>query len=177
MTPPKWQTNFIAALNALERDDDRGTLAKLRRGLGKEFGLAPQRDGWVLVHLPPSLNDFQVDNACLIASLFARHSEPGGQGTLGAAFCRLADAAAGADSVERRFHVLLESDSEDLPDRLRHAVSLLKSKDIAINWLQLLGDVLWWNTERHHVQRRWSRDFWAPDTPPTQEAVAATAEE
>ena len=171
MTQSNWQTDFVSALQTLAQNSDRGTLAKLRRGLGKDFGCASERDAWVLRHVPVFLSDFEVDNVCLVASLFASHSQPHGKETFGAAFRRLADDG-GADSIERRFHVLLESDAEDLPDRLRHAVSLLKSKDIPIDWLQLLNDVCWWGGERRSVQRRWSRDFWASDTPPAEEPAS-----
>jgi len=68
-------------------------------------------------------------------------------------------------NVERRFMGLLTSDIEELPDTLRQAVSLLKSKKELVNWRQLLRDVLAWTREGGYVQKQWGRAFWcAPQT-------------
>jgi len=72
-------------------------------------------------------------------------------------------------SLEKRFTALLSSRSEDLPDRLRHAVSLLKSYDVTIDWVQLLEDLLSWRHGERAVrlhrkgistQRKWAQSFW-----------------
>ena len=62
--------------------------------------------------------------------------------------------------VEKRLVALLNCHQDDLPDHLRHVISLLKAKDIFINWLQLLNDVQNWQRESRDVQRRWARQFW-----------------
>lgn len=169
-SPRQWQTDFAAALAQLEKTSDRATLAQLRRGRGKDFGQEPRRDGWVLSQLRRlPLNrdrkdfDSTVNRCCLIASLFSEHSASGPCGTLGTAFHRMANQpGASEEAIERRFHALLDSDREDLPERLRPAVSLLKSKGVPINWAQLLADLTNWNLEWRPVQKAWSRDFWAP---------------
>lgn len=75
-------------------------------------------------------------------------------------------------SLERRFTALLMSRKEDLPERLRHAVSLLKSEKILIDWTQLLLDLCWWDQSQRAVsarrpmissQRRWAKAFWRVD--------------
>ena len=86
---------------------------------------------------------------------------------------RLKDQSAG-DGVERRFVALLNSDEEDLPGRLRHAVGLLKSKDIPVDWRQLLSDLLRWEYADRQVHRRWSRDFWAGGQALEQAAAEST---
>lgn len=74
-----------------------------------------------------------------------------------------------AKNIERRFTALLVSRRADLPMRLRHAVSLLKSGNIEIDWAQLLVDLQEWRDgatdvyrlDRHHTpQRRWAKAFW-----------------
>ena len=64
------------------------------------------------------------------------------------------------ESVDRRFTVLLGANREDLPQHLRHAVSLLKSKDVPVDWARLLDDLKWWDDDDRRVQRRWAKAFW-----------------
>ena len=113
--------------------------------------------------------------AALVTSLFAlwhqgnRIHQRRPNGTLGGSFKELADAERrrGGKSprepvpnVERRFAVLLDSHAEDLPERLRHAMSLLKAQDVPIDWTQLLDDLLRWDWPERLVQRSWARDYW-----------------
>lgn len=167
-SPQPWQIDFAESLAQLENSKDRATLAELRRGRGKAFGEAPRRDGWVLSQLSRLgranfADDWEVNHVCLIASLFAEHSAPQGRGNLGTAFRRmLRSPGASEEAIERRFHTLLDSDSDDLPGRLRYAVSLLKSKEVPINWAQVLADVCHWDWPSRSVQKAWSREFWAP---------------
>ncbi len=168
--PDAWQTDFAEALAQLEKTNERATLAQLRRGRGKDFGQESRRDGWVLTQLrrlPLDRDrddfDYTVNRCCLVASLFSEHSAPRAYGTLGSAFRRMAgQPGASEEAIEGRFHALLDSDREDLPERLRYAVSLLKSKEVAVNWAQLLADVTNWGWPSRAVQKAWSRDFWAP---------------
>ena len=66
----------------------------------------------------------------------------------------------GSKSTEKRFTALLDADSDELRWRLRSAVTLVKSKDIALNWPELLDDLLKWNNPRRPVQTKWARAFW-----------------
>ena len=160
-----WIRPFIAELQGLLGGDldrrEAGTLAKLRRGLTEHSG---ERDVWVYAHLGGASPE-QEEPAALVASLFALWHQ-GGRGrtqrapdSFGGSYGRLR-VITGAESVEKRFAALIDSHPEDLPARLRHAVSLLRSKDIPIKWEQLLRDLLWWAAEKRPVQRRWARDFW-----------------
>jgi CRISPR system Cascade subunit CasB len=101
----------------------------------------------------------------LIAPLFAFHSAEGGTGNMGNHFREMCTPGEEPPTnVERRFMALLASDPDDLDDVLRQAVTLLKSKDVPVNWHELLRDVLDWkypNEERRsRVQKKWSRAFW-----------------
>ena len=60
------------------------------------------------------------------------------QTNLGASFARLAQATE-SESIEKRFVALLNCRRDDLHAHLRHAVGLLKSKDIPVDWAQLAG--------------------------------------
>lgn len=179
---PLWQADFVGHLAQLVKDKDRATLAQLRRGLAKDFGQESRRDGWVLSQLRRMgranfTDEWEVNRCCQIASLFAEHPVACHYGTLGTSFREMANQpGANEESIERRFHALLDSDYEDLPDRLRHAVSLLKAKNVAVNWAQLLTDLGKWTLEWRPVHKDWSRDFWAPRKTKTDGAAGESAE-
>jgi len=162
---------LIGALERLRDNNDRARLASLRRGLGQLPGAVPEA-GRVIEHMldeddPP----WTADTLYVIAPLFALHPMSGQRNyrnDMGSHFRALY----GKDqdpppNVERRFLALLSSEPDDLPDALRQAVSLLKSKDVAVNWHQLFDDVQQWldrrlegEEKRQEVRLRWSRDFW-----------------
>ena len=159
-----WIPPFIAALERLlggdERRGDAGTLAELRRGLTEHPG---GRDVWVYGHLGGAAPEHE-EPAAIVASLFALWHQ-GGRGlvrqppsSFGGSYGRLRSPA-GSENVERRFATLIDSHPDDLPVRLRHAVALLRSQDVPINWEQLLRDLLRWGADHRPVQRRWARRF------------------
>jgi CRISPR type I-E-associated protein CasB/Cse2 len=55
--------------------------------------------------------------------------------------------------------ILLDADSSQLRFRLRQAVKYLKAQQTAVDFPQLLYDLLWWGNEEHSVQRRWARAY------------------
>lgn len=158
--------NFIGDLEKLEQNDDRATLAALRRGLGKEAGTAWECYPFVMRLNPPAYAERAF---FIVASLFSLHSKASWhndqqQTNFGASLSILKNKNAESDSVERRFVALLNADREDLPTHLRHAVSLLKTNEIMlVDWATLLNDLIYWNDENRRVQRRWSRAFWGAE--------------
>lgn len=161
-----WIDHFIGFLEELERSNNRKALAALRRGLGKPPGTASEMYPYI-VPWTSDLSRWREDAPYVIAALFAWHPQSGGDGNLGKSFAGLAQQAQqgrGTDKVpealEGRFTALLNSRREDLPGYLRQAVSLLKSKDVPLNWRQLLKDYLDWEREDRRVQRSWARAFW-----------------
>lgn len=177
----QWISRFIGCLIGLlgseQRESDRAALARLRRGLGKSLGESAERDLWVFNALGSDvLRSFEEDAATLVASLFAlwhqgdRPLPDQLPKNLGASFAHLHDLTHSesglapserVESVERRFTILLNSDPQDLPDRLRHAVSLLRAQDVPVDWGQLLRDILNWKRLDRRVQRDWARAYWA----------------
>ncbi|NOX55011.1 MAG: type I-E CRISPR-associated protein Cse2/CasB [Planctomycetes bacterium] len=157
-----WIDRFIRRLESLapdEREPDRATLAKLRRGLGKPVGHAAERDIWVFANLG-DVGPEKEEAAALVASLFALHPKSG-QGGLGDAFRQLHKQRQESPSIEKRFAVLLDAEREDLPHRLRQAISLLKADEIPLDWKRLLKDLIHWEREDRRVQRYWARQFWS----------------
>jgi CRISPR system Cascade subunit CasB len=173
--------SFIAHLEKLVNEQDLGALANLRRGLGKPPGTAREMDRYVLRYVPYGVKEAQENAYYLIASLFACWYQgkdavnPNPPENLGTSLHALVKKNVEKDktnrnyedkwkdaekSIEKRLVALLNSHQDDLPKHLQHTISLLKSKDIPVNWSQLLHDVQNWHSENHEVQRRWARGFW-----------------
>lgn len=149
---------FVLHLEELRQRGDRGALAALRRGLGRPPGTVPD----MYPHVLPWARDRWREDACyLVGSLFALHSEGREEGNMGTAFAimRSRDTKA-SESLERRFIALLNSHRDELATHLRSAVSLLKAKDVPVNWHRLLRDILYWDHESHFIQQNWAREFW-----------------
>lgn len=170
-----WKKDFTTKLLKLAdpANPDRATLAELRRCLGHDLGRALYRVGWLFNRIQ---GEAAVNDAILVAALFASHQGPRAGVSLGAAFRELRDRT-GSDSVEKRFVALLDSAKEDLPARMRQAVSLLKAKEIALDWEQLLSNLRQWDNESRWVQRMWARDFWRAREAEPSFAEASTSSE
>ncbi len=154
----KQEHGFIRHLRDLAEKQDRGSLAALRRGLGQEPGSVAAVYPVVVPHLPEegAGDDWRY---YLIGGLFAWHPSCAASGNLGDHFRALRQMS---DSMEKRFVTLLATHRDDLPDHLRQAIGLLKSKDVPVNWDQLFRDLRNWDHPDRFVQRRWARSFYRP---------------
>lgn len=155
MEDSDWRERFIGHLEQLRDQEDRRALAILRRGANRQPGTALDMFSLVIPWVPE--NRHAEDSAFLVAALFALHPQPKGQGTLGSAFAQISGES---DSIEQRFNALLNCHRDDLPYHLRQAVSLLRSKEVPVDWQRLLRDVLGWEHDSRYVQRAWAREFW-----------------
>lgn len=151
------QKGFIGYLLGLAKEgqEDRGALADLRSGLGKQPGEMARVHKHVVPYLPEQrFNDrWHYVTATLFGS-FPKHQN---RRSLGAAFRPL---RLKSDSMEARFVALLNAHPDDLDDHLRHAVSLLKASEQPIDWFRLLDDLLQWDHPDGHIQLKWARDFY-----------------
>lgn len=159
---------LVRALKEMEMRDDgpaRAGLAALRVGLRSQNGVCLD----VMPHVSPYLTERETDNDrwfFAVATLFALHplDQPRRE-SLGGAFAQLRK---DSDSIEKRFQLLLACDEENLWEQLVQIVSLLKSKNVPVNWFRLLNDLTqnnWDNPERP-LQLRWARDFYKPAANP-----------
>jgi CRISPR system Cascade subunit CasB len=160
------EERFVDYLNGLVTDEERAALATLRRSLGKPAAEAAEVHRYILPRVPKNASEWDEDAYYLVGGLFALHqinwqsnAERPQATNLGASFAWLAREIE-SDSIEKRFVALLNSHGDDLPTHLRHAVSLLKSKEIPIDWARLLRDLRGWNREDRRIQRNWARAFW-----------------
>jgi CRISPR system Cascade subunit CasB len=158
---------FVASLEKLVETENRGALAALRRGLGKPPGSAPEMHRLIVPYLSHSLHVAEENRFYLLGSLFAywHQGAGGGEGepphNLGESLAVFQQQDSGSDSVEKRFEALLNAHADDLPTHLRHMVGLLRGKNIAVNWGQLLRDLRNWDHPDRFVQRQWARAFWS----------------
>jgi CRISPR type I-E-associated protein CasB/Cse2 len=168
---------FLHALRALDPPNepvrtDRATLARLRRGIAKPEFETLMTCGWLF----DELDDDDVSNGILLAGLFAWHSQAHGQGSMGKSLAHYRSKV--GESADKHFVQLVDSTREDLATRLRHAVRLLASKDIPVDWKLLFTHLIAWNSDDRWVQWHWSRDYWVGRGRPanSEEAAAVSSE-
>lgn len=149
---------FVTYLEGLR--EDRGALAALRRGLGQPPGTAASMYRYVVPWLGEDAPPWREAAYYTVAALFASHPAPGGTDNMGAHFARTRRPGGDDTAIERRFTALLAAHADDLDTYLRQAVSYLRSKEVPVNWHQLLSDVLAWGHPERYVQKRWARAFW-----------------
>lgn len=157
-------TRFVNQLLGLARraeDGDsqaRASLARLRRSMGtRTLDYAALRDIGTFV---PDDAGNRLDTYILLSGLFALHPLGGGRGTLATMLRNLRGTVSGKESLDLRFSALLNSDTEDLPYRLRQVVQMLAGPSIPIDWHQLIRDLMQWGSDSRKVQRRWARDYY-----------------
>lgn len=155
------------------KPEQRAARAALRRGLGKPAASVAAMYPYVEPWLGADASPWQVENYYTVAALMAWHplnwpddDIPQQPSNLGASLLRLAQAERARHGeapagLERRLMAMLSATHADLPEHLRHAIALLKAREVPVNWVQLLADLRAWDWELREVQRRWARAFWA----------------
>ena len=174
---------FAANLDALgSLADGRRVLAILRRGAG---GGSMRFDAIRVLDrvVPRGSTDRDFDSYGLVAGLYAVYHQgrsPAAMtdGDLGDSFARLGTSPGWeTDRAARRLAPLLAATRATLGERLRHAVTLLRSAAVSIDWAQLARDIRAWDVEGQPVQRRWARSFVAARTEEADGGDATTNQE
>jgi CRISPR system Cascade subunit CasB len=167
---------YVEYLKELERNEDRAALAALRRSLGKSPGEAAEAHRYILPFNPTT---WEESAYYLVGGLFALHPQSWRRDAgdrswtnLGASFARLRSQV-DSKSIEKRFVALLNCHEDDLAEHLRHAIGLLRSKEIPIDWVELLKDLCNWNHEDRFVQLNWARAFWGRADEQTQTNITS----
>jgi CRISPR type I-E-associated protein CasB/Cse2 len=148
----------------------RGDLAMLKRNTGNALSEA-RGVAWFYGFLAAhGVAEYQQETHFLIATLMAadrrflqgRAPVPGNFGQT----CRALAQQHSADSVERRFRILLDAALEEgggeMPFRLRQMTRLCLSKEVTVDWARLLEDLLRWNLPGKRVRKQWAQRFYAP---------------
>jgi CRISPR system Cascade subunit CasB len=155
----------------------RATLAKLRRGIGKEPGSLPELWSITLEGLPlemlgeknsPTHGERAVYTALTLFALHQQGKDLKNQCMskerefLGYAVRKLVDKS-NEEAVSRRFHAAAMADSfEALVWHLRGLISLLRSKEIPLDYPALTQDLYWYQIHdmRDGIRLNWGRDFY-----------------
>ncbi len=152
---------LIDFLLSLTSEKDRGVLAELRRGLQYPPGEAVSMYRYIARYVPNEYRGREREKVYyLISALYAYHQENTTQGNFGNHMAALVDSEEKQAAVERRFTILLNANSADMHDYLRQSVSLLKSKEIPVNWNKLMSDLFHWSAPEKYIQRKWANSFW-----------------
>jgi CRISPR type I-E-associated protein CasB/Cse2 len=133
-------TAFLSKLRTLKTN--RGALAMLRRG--NIDGIS------VLADVLP--RDWKQKWFLLVAECWADNTTDGD---------KLALVCKNLKINENRFRILLFSDREELPQRMKSILRMISQKGFGVNWFLLLRDLIFWG---ENVQREWAMDFWATKT-------------
>lgn len=158
------QYAFVQYLTSLNTDQNRGTLAVLRRGLSgkpvEDLNLYRFIARWV-----PDEDRGTPREAVyyLTAALFGLHPCVAMEGNFGGHLRRVAIARKDLDAAERRFTALLTTPLSDLAAPLRQAVTMLD--ELPVNWSALFADLLRWDLPQRTVQQAWANSFWAYEAP------------
>lgn len=151
-------------------------LAELRRGIGKKPGELPQLWGSFLLDMPEELlgkgdEPSKAEWAVYITlTMYALHqqgkAEPvyqaGDEHRLGRAVGRMVQNEDDRERVAKRFASLaLAEDMSGLAHHLRGIIQLLKAQDIPLDYIDLAGDIFWFQTTvADSVRLKWGRDFY-----------------
>ncbi len=101
-----------------------------------------------------------VESYFLIATLFGSNPIAGGRGNLAWTLADIANrAGVNKNGVDRRVAILIDSDRDELPFRLRQAVHFVATHRRPINWSLLLWDLLVWEHPNRPVQKAWARTY------------------
>ncbi|MHA1267510.1 MAG: type I-E CRISPR-associated protein Cse2/CasB [Candidatus Helarchaeota archaeon] len=154
-------SRFVEFLERLEKDQNRGALAALRRGLQYELGRCIEMYPYVMPWLGDVKSKWENDMHYLIAALFAYHPSSAPTGNLGEVFYTIKIRRHNEKSIEQRFLALLRCNPEDLPFHLRQVISIARSENIPINWHELFYDLKRWPySSKYPPQEKWARSFW-----------------
>jgi len=153
-------SRLIERLEDLNAKDTK-VRAVLRHSLAFDPGAFVPAYPYVEPFVKDEGNSWQREMLYLVAGLWAAHWREGHSMehmAIGKACHALYLAKDMSPSIERRFITLLDSDRDQLPNRLRQMIALLK--DYPLDFEALLTGLLYWNHDQKRTQNIWARDFY-----------------
>ncbi len=174
MNHKEFINNYLIPLTD-DKNPERAALADLRRGLSDFPNLSPYMHRHIRPRMPQRIGAWGKLTYYLTAALFAAHQLHIDKGNLGTHFHKLLDPhnTDANKPIERRFTYLLAAHPEDLHFHLRQSIAFLRSKEVEINWEQLMWDIYYWNdpNERSKVQENWAGRFWQAHKPKNNQTI------
>jgi hypothetical protein len=167
MTTPRPHQSAEAFIKYLQRyKDDRGALANLRGALSE----ARRPNAWPLLGgFPSAIGDRRYE---VVGALWAY--DPDGECAVGNMGNTGARMHGENNSFEGRFKRLLTCDVTEIADRVVPVVRAAQTKDVRVNYTQLLSDLLWWNDR---TRENWAKAFWGAKEPDVDQNAELDAEE
>jgi CRISPR type I-E-associated protein CasB/Cse2 len=191
LTPERvreYADRLVSRLEGWHREQDRGPLARLRRGLSE----ATQHEAWTV--LGACFGDVAVGHPVFqtVAGCFALHpvdwagvaagkrqAVPNFGGTmreilLGAEKedSKRYEKLQSVKEPHTRFRRLLACGArEEICEHIRHAVRLAASREVPVNYRKLFEDLWWWN---EHVKVEWAKSYWQAPAEPVPSLLAGT---
>ena len=162
-------SGFIEWLERLNENDTK-VRAVLRKSLSFDPGTYVQAIPYVEPFVKDEDNLWRRKMLYLVAGVWAAHWREGMNETpmpIGKACAAFdsekrrtmsMDDRRKPSSTEKRFVTLLDADSDQLPNRLRQMIALLKEQ--AIDFDALLKGLLYWNDDQKRTQNAWARDYY-----------------
>ena len=167
--------SFISWLRRMESDP--GAMARLRRSLSRDSDSFPvEAAKYVEPFLAAGCSEGQRRAMYLVAGLFARSPKSSSR-TFAQAMAKVYRDAGETDSIEKRFIAVMASDEGEIAERLRHAMALIASKDLGVDFAQLCRDLVTLmdpGRDKDAVRKRWARDFYG--TAPARRTRPASAD-
>jgi CRISPR system Cascade subunit CasB len=156
------QTNFLESLHSKIKNDN-GAKAALKRALSDEERHIRNTYSIILPHIP-DIKEYHQKTWIFVACLSVYYPQVldwEDHKNFGYS-CRGLAQATNSEGTERRFRALLDTTAEDLQSPLTSLVRQIKSKDIRLDYPQLLSDLCRWDYSDQYiqVQDRWARTFW-----------------
>jgi CRISPR system Cascade subunit CasB len=148
---------LVTWLEQWQQREERGVLARLRRGLSK----TTRQEAWTV--LGPYFGPMAVGNPVYetVAGCFALPPVFSGptMGNFGETMREvMGDKMQAEKETHARFRRLLAcSDSGEICKHVRHAIRLAKSRPVGVNYRRLFEDLWWWN-DRTKVE--WAKSYW-----------------
>jgi CRISPR type I-E-associated protein CasB/Cse2 len=156
--------SFIQYLQSME--GDRGKLAILRKGLIENQAQAT----WPLLHRFIDFDKpYNVKALQTVAGLFAHHSKASDSGNFGSLCHQMLDSdekqkmtQGDSGPISRHFQYALAADGEEIFSRVRRLVLRAKREEIAVNYVQLVDDLLGWSSSfrKDRIRLAWGKEFW-----------------
>jgi CRISPR system Cascade subunit CasB len=141
--------------------NDNGAKADLKRALSGEPKHLRNIYSLVLPYLS-SISDWKQDHIWIpVACLSVYYPQPirDQQNNFGYSCRQLANKTE-SEGIERRFRVLLDTASSDIQNPITALVRQMKSKEISIDYPQLIYDLNQWEHPDQYIQDKWARTFW-----------------
>lgn len=156
----KLADRLVGQLEQWQREQNRGPLARLRRGLSE----ATRDEAWPVLgrlfgELAVGHPVFETVAGCF--ALYPIEAAPN-IGNFGETMRQTMpdEKMQSEKEPHTRFRRLLACDSrDDICQRVRHAVRLANSKDAPVNYRQLFVDLWWWN-DRTRTKVEWAKAYW-----------------